>query len=94
MQNLEHWACRQLVTKFIKNPKNWAQEIKLAKTLLCHSPDLDAWLELNLTNSIASLSFFLCKDGVIFRPLSQKNPYLLDLDKLKPRTNKLDVLVN
>lgn len=84
MKNLEFEMCRKLVTKFCVNPKSFANEIKIAKKLLCRSPDIEAWDALVLPEKINSLSFFLTSHGAVYIPESQKNPYLLDLDKLKP----------
>ena len=95
MRNIEFECARKLVTKFIESPKNWPQEIKIAKKLLRDfSPDLDSWLELNLPHKIPSLAFFLTEGGKIYIPNSGRNPYLLDLDKLCSKNNKkLDFLV-
>lgn len=77
--NIEHWACKELVGKFVKEP-NWPKEIKIAKKLLFnYSPDLDAWLALNMSYKLTSLAFFLTENGKSFIPQSQNNPYLFDL---------------
>ncbi len=79
-----------LVSQFISNP-NWPREIKIAKKLLYLCPDIDAWKGLFLDRPISSLSFFLTDGGEIFIPHSKKNPYLLDLDKLQPKSkNSVD----
>ncbi len=82
MKNIEHWVAQQLVEKFCANA-NWPKELKMAKKLLCKSPDLDAWLNLNIGRKINSLCFFLTTEGESYIPLSQKNPYLMDLGKLE-----------
>ncbi len=92
--NPEHKACVELITKFINYP-NWAKEMKIAKKLLSMSPDIESWMQLNLPNKINSLSFFLTTDGNVYIPESQKNPYLLDLQKLRPKTkSSVDFVVS
>lgn len=86
--NIEHEICKKLVTKFIEQP-NFPREIKIAKKLLFLSPDVDSWMELNLPYKIPSLAFFLTETGSVFVPSSQKNPYLLDLDKFAPKSKKI-----
>lgn len=81
MINIEHECCKKLVNYFCYKPI-WPKELKIAKKLLRLSPDVDAWLSLVLPYRINSLSFFLSPNGEIFVPTSQRNPYLLDLDKL------------
>ncbi len=94
MKNLEHWAAKELIVKFIENP-NWNKEIKIAYKLLYKSPDLESWLSLSLPIKISSLSFFLTKEGELYCPESCKNPYLLDLQKLRPKTkSSVDFVVN
>jgi len=88
MKNIEFDAARQLVTKFCSAPKSFGNEVKIAKQLLYKSPDIEAWESLSLPYKINSLSFFLTADGSQFIPLSQRNPYLLDLDKLRPKPKK------
>ena len=83
MKNIEHEACKALVSKFCANPKSWAQELKIARKLLNLSPDLKSWYALELPMKINSLAYFLTEDGKIFVPKSQKNDYLLDLEKFK-----------
>lgn len=93
--NIEFECARKLVTKFCSAPKSFGNEIKIAYKLLYDSPDLEAWDALVLPKSINSLSFFLTENGRIFIPSSARNPYLLDLDKLQPKTkNKIDLEVN
>lgn len=88
--NIEHECCKKLVSKFVESP-NFPREIKIAKKLLLLSPDVDSWMELNLPYKIPSLAFFLTEDGKVFVPESQRNSYLLDLDKFKPKQkNKID----
>lgn len=92
--NIEFECARKLVTKFCAAPKSFGNEISIAKRLLYQSPDIEAWDSLSLPYRINSLSFFLTPDGAQFIPCSQKNPFLLDLDKLAPKQkNKIDVLV-
>ncbi len=79
--NVEHKLCKELVGKFVKNPR-WPREIKIAKTLLSQCPDIEAWFGLNLSG-LPSLAYFLTEEGSMFIPTSQKNPYLLDLSKLE-----------
>lgn len=76
MNNL-HEACKMLVMKFCENP-SWPKEIKCAKKLLQLSPDIDAWMGIELGFKVNSLCYFL-GDGRDFVPTSQRNPYLLDL---------------
>lgn len=93
MINQEHNCCIKLISMFCAQP-NWAKEAKMAKTLLYKCPDLEAWAALKLPNKINSLSFFLLKENKIYIPLSQRNPYLLDLDKLRPKNEKkIDFIV-
>ena len=92
--NIEFKCAKELVVKFVENP-NFAREIKLAKDLLYnYSPDLDSWLSLSLPFKINSLAFFKTDAGKVFIPQSQKNPYLLDFDKLAPKSKHLDFSVN
>lgn len=86
--NVEFSCARRLVTKFCERPKSFGNEIKIAKQLLLKSPDIDAWDSLSLPYKINSLSFFLTSEGSLFIPQSQKNPYLLDLDKLQSKSKK------
>ncbi len=93
MKNIEHWAAKQLVGKFVNNP-NWPRELKISYKLLNLSPDLDSWLSLNI-GILPSLAFFLTSEGKIFIPSSGRNPYLLDLDKLRPKSkSSIDFVVN
>lgn len=75
--NTFHEACKMLVLKFCKEP-DWPKEIRCAKKLLQLSPDIDAWMGIELGFKVNSLCYFL-GDGKDFVPTSQKNPYLLDL---------------
>lgn len=84
--NIEHKACQKLVDKFVRNPV-WPREMKLAKRLLAQSPDIDAWMALDIS-LVPSLAYFLSEVGQVYIPQSQQNPYLLDLDKLQPKSKK------
>lgn len=84
-------ACRMMIDKFCPNCNNWPLEISVAKKLLYISPDIDAWLALSLPFPIDSLIFFLSESGRFYHPTSQKNPYLLDMNKLSPRNKKVDL---
>jgi hypothetical protein len=57
------------------------------------SPDLESWMELNLPHKIPSLAFFLTDAGKVYIPESARNPFLLDLDKLKPNSKKMIDLI-
>ena len=94
MKTIEGWAVKELVKKFVDNPI-WPREMKISKRLLSeYSSDLDAWLSLNI-GKLPSLAFFLKDENRIFVPQSQKNPYLLDLDKLRSKSKKsIDFIVD
>jgi hypothetical protein len=85
-----HEACKMLVNKFCKDP-SWPREIKCAKKLLQLSPDIDAWMGIELGFKVNSLCYFL-GDGAEYVPTSQRNPYLLDFTptpkKSKPKKGK------
>jgi hypothetical protein len=84
-------CCLELINKFIDNP-NYPREIKIAKKLLYICPDLHSWLALEIPFKINSLAFFLKPESHCYIPISQENPYLLDMDELKPK-NAVDLTI-